>query len=61
MMRENIADAASGDPARRLQTTAEFVERLVNLDRRRAERRELERSRLIGTRRTAKRHCSPLA
>ena len=45
LIREDIAEAASGDPARRLQTTAEFVERLVNLDRRRAEREALERQR----------------
>jgi serine/threonine protein kinase/DNA-binding winged helix-turn-helix (wHTH) protein len=40
LLREDIADAACGDPARRLKTAAELAERLTNLDRRRAEREE---------------------
>ena len=45
LLREDIAEAACGDPARRLKTAAEFAERLSSLDRRRAEREELERER----------------
>jgi len=33
LLREDIADAACGDPARRLKTAAELAERLTNLDR----------------------------
>ena len=40
---EDIAEAACGDPARRLKTASEFAERIMNLDRRRAEREELAR------------------
>ncbi len=40
LLREDIADAACGDPARRLKTAAELAERLTNLDRRRAEREQ---------------------
>jgi len=40
LLREDIADAASGDPAKRIQSAAEFVERLTNLGGRRAERNE---------------------
>jgi DNA-binding winged helix-turn-helix (wHTH) protein/serine/threonine protein kinase len=40
LLREDIADAACGDPARRLQSGAELVDRLRNLDRRRAEREQ---------------------
>ena len=47
IIREDIAAAACGDPARRLQTTAALVERLVNLDRRRVEREELERRKQV--------------
>ena len=45
LLREDIADAACGDPARRLKTVAALVDRLGNLDRRRAEREELDRRR----------------
>ena len=38
LIREDIASAACGDPARRMKTAAELAERLVNLDRRRLER-----------------------
>jgi TolB-like protein len=40
LLREDIADAASGDPGKRIQSAAEFVERLTNLGGRRAERDE---------------------
>ena len=40
LLREDIADAACGDPARRLKTAAELAKRLTNLDRRRTEREE---------------------
>jgi len=40
LLREDIAVAACGDPARRLKTAAELAERLTNLDRRRAERKQ---------------------
>ncbi len=46
LLREDIADAACGDPARRLKTASEFADRLMNLDRRRAKREELARLRL---------------
>ncbi len=42
LLREDIAEAACGDPARRLASAAEFAGRLVALDRRRAERDRLE-------------------
>jgi DNA-binding winged helix-turn-helix (wHTH) protein/serine/threonine protein kinase len=42
VLRQDVADAACGDPARRLQTVAALVERIENLDRRRADQRELE-------------------
>ena len=51
VLRQDVADAACGDPARRLKTVAALVDRIENLGARRAEQRELERSRLIGTRR----------
>ncbi|MGH9941924.1 MAG: protein kinase domain-containing protein [Pyrinomonadaceae bacterium] len=41
LVREDIAEAACGNPARRLKTAAEFAERLTGLDRRRVERDEL--------------------
>ena len=44
LLREDIADAACGDPGRRLKTAAEFAERLNNLDRRRVKRKEMARS-----------------
>jgi serine/threonine protein kinase/DNA-binding winged helix-turn-helix (wHTH) protein len=40
LLRDDIADAACGDPARRLKTAAELAGRLTNLDRRRAEREQ---------------------
>ena len=42
VLRQDIADAACGDPARRLKTVAALVERIESLDRRRAEQRKLE-------------------
>ena len=38
LLREDIAEAACGDPARRLKSTAEFVERLEQLETRRVAR-----------------------
>jgi DNA-binding winged helix-turn-helix (wHTH) protein/serine/threonine protein kinase len=38
VLREDIAEAACGDPARRLKSAAELVERLENLESRRVER-----------------------
>ena len=38
LLREDIAEAACGDPARRLKSAAELVERLENIDTRRGER-----------------------
>jgi TolB-like protein len=45
LLREDIAAAACGDPARRPGSGAEFAERLLTLDRRRAERERLEQVR----------------
>jgi DNA-binding winged helix-turn-helix (wHTH) protein/serine/threonine protein kinase len=45
LIREDIADAACGDSARRLASAAELTERLLALDRRRAEREQLEQER----------------
>jgi DNA-binding winged helix-turn-helix (wHTH) protein/serine/threonine protein kinase len=42
LVREDIADAACGDPARRLNSAADLVERLRTLDQRRIRRDELE-------------------
>ncbi len=42
LLREDIADAACGDPAKRLSSAAELAERLLTLDRRRVKRDELE-------------------
>ena len=42
LLREDIADAACGDPAKRLNSAAGLVERLVTLDQRRIRRDELE-------------------
>lgn len=44
LLREDIADAACGDPARRIQSAAELVDRLTSLDRRRSEREEEARA-----------------
>ena len=46
MLREDIAQAACGDPAKRLSTATELAERLASLDQRRARRDELEAARL---------------
>jgi serine/threonine protein kinase len=43
LLREDIAAAASGDPARRLASAGELVRRLTDLDVRRNERQRLER------------------
>lgn len=40
LLRQDIADAACGDPAMRIQTAAELIERLTNLERRHAEREQ---------------------
>ncbi len=45
LLREDIAEAACGDPARRLASAAALAERLQSLERRRAERSELEQAR----------------
>jgi serine/threonine protein kinase/DNA-binding winged helix-turn-helix (wHTH) protein/Tfp pilus assembly protein PilF len=44
IVREDIAQAACGDPARRLNSAAELAERLLNLDHRRQQRDALEES-----------------
>jgi serine/threonine protein kinase/DNA-binding winged helix-turn-helix (wHTH) protein len=46
LLREDIADAACGDPAKRLNSAADLAERLLSLDQRRAQRDELEAARL---------------
>src|SRR5580698_134415 len=43
---EDIADAACGDPAKRLNSAADLVERLLTLDQRRIKRDELEAANL---------------
>jgi serine/threonine protein kinase/DNA-binding winged helix-turn-helix (wHTH) protein/tetratricopeptide (TPR) repeat protein len=43
LVREDIAEAACGDPARRLTSAAELGDRLLALDRRRIEREHLQR------------------
>ena len=42
LIREDIADAACGDPAKRLPSAARLAERLLNLESRRVQRDELE-------------------
>ncbi|HSZ64246.1 MAG TPA: tetratricopeptide repeat protein [Terriglobales bacterium] len=42
LLREDIADAACGDPARRLGSAADLAERLLTLETRRVRRNELE-------------------
>jgi hypothetical protein len=42
LIRQDVADAACGDPGKRLSTVAVLVERLRNLEARRRERAELE-------------------
>ena len=44
LLRDDIAEAACGDPARRISGAEEFAERLTGLDRRRVEREELARA-----------------
>ncbi len=46
MLREDIADAACGDPAKRLSSAADLVERLLTLEQRRIKRDELETAKL---------------
>src|SRR5580693_5769992 len=46
LLREDIADAACGDPAKRLNSAANLVERLLTLDQRRIQRDELEAAKL---------------
>jgi DNA-binding winged helix-turn-helix (wHTH) protein/serine/threonine protein kinase len=46
ILREDIADAACGDPARRLGSAADLVERLLTRVQRRAQRDELEAAKL---------------
>jgi serine/threonine protein kinase len=45
LLRDDIAEAACGDPARRLATATAFADRLRTLDRRRREATDLQRSR----------------
>lgn len=42
LLRDDIAEAACGDPTRRLKSAAELVERLENLESRRIERNKIE-------------------
>lgn len=42
LIREDIADAACGDPGRRLDSASRLAERLLTLDQRRVQRNELE-------------------
>lgn len=46
LLREDIAQAASGDPSRRLNGAADLADRLITLDQRRARRNELETAKL---------------
>ena len=46
LLREDIAEAASGDPAKRLSSAAELADRLLTLDQRRTKRDELEAAKL---------------
>jgi eukaryotic-like serine/threonine-protein kinase len=46
VLRQDIAEAAAGDPARRLSSAAQLAERLETLDQRRARRDELESAKL---------------
>ena len=45
LLREDIADAACGDPAKRISSAADLVERLLTLEQRRVRRDELEAAR----------------
>ena len=44
LLREDISQAAFGDPARRLPQSRDLVERIANLEKRRAEREEADRA-----------------
>ena len=46
LLREDISHAACGDPAKRLSSAADLVERLLTLDERRIKRDELETAKL---------------
>jgi eukaryotic-like serine/threonine-protein kinase len=46
LLREDIAEAASGDPAKRLSSAAELADRLLMLDQRQTRRSELEAAKL---------------
>jgi serine/threonine protein kinase/DNA-binding winged helix-turn-helix (wHTH) protein len=46
LLREDIADAACGDPAKRLNSAADLVERLLTLEQRRIRRDQLEAAKL---------------
>jgi eukaryotic-like serine/threonine-protein kinase len=46
LLREDIAEAACGDPSKRLNSAAALVERLLTLDQRRIRRDELEAAKL---------------
>jgi serine/threonine protein kinase/DNA-binding winged helix-turn-helix (wHTH) protein len=46
LLREDIADAACGDPAKRLNSAADLVERLLTLEQRRVRRDELQAAKL---------------
>jgi serine/threonine protein kinase len=46
LLREDIADAACGDPVRRIRSASELADRLGSLDRRRAERKQQAESAL---------------
>src|SRR5580658_3469435 len=46
LLRDDIAEAACGDPAKRLNSAADLVERLLTLDQRRIKREELEAAKL---------------
>ncbi len=46
LLREDIADAACGDPAKRLSSAADLAERLLTLEQRRIKRDELETAKL---------------
>lgn len=46
LLREDIADAACGDPAKRLNNAAELADRLIELEQRRTKRDELEAAKL---------------
>jgi non-specific serine/threonine protein kinase len=62
LLREDIADAACGDPAKRLSSAAELVERLLTLEQRRIKRDELEAAKLraqIAERKLAAAPASP--